>query len=107
MKEIDAKELSAWLNREDAPLLIDVRNPDEMKQAAISNATPLPLSVLPLRLNEIPRDKQIVVYCHSGGRSAQACFFMQQQGYGNVYNLRGGIMSWAQNGLPLSTIQFS
>jgi len=43
--------------------------------------------------------------CRSGARSAQACMFLQQQGYDNVFNLRGGMMAWANNGLEIGLPQ--
>lgn len=101
VKEIDANELSKWLAKEDAPYLIDVRTPSEMSQAAIAKAHPLPLTTLPLRIQDIPKDRPVVFYCRTGARSAQACMFMAQQGYDNVYNLYGGIISWARSGFPI------
>jgi rhodanese-related sulfurtransferase len=101
IKEIDSPELAQWLQAENPPLLIDVRTPQEMAQAAIPNGKPLPLSLLPLRFNEVPKYEKVVFYCRTGARSAQACLFMAQQGYDNVYNLHGGIVNWARYGLPI------
>lgn len=101
VKNIDSNELAQWLKDETPPLLIDVRTPQEMAQASIPNGTPLPLNTLPLRVNEVPKDEKVVFYCRTGARSAQACMYMVQQGYDKVYNLYGGIVSWARNGLPI------
>ncbi|WP_353571571.1 rhodanese-like domain-containing protein [Candidatus Albibeggiatoa sp. nov. BB20] len=101
IKEIEPAELEEWL-REYAPLkLIDVRTPQEMAQASIANADALPLVALPLRFSEVPDNEKVVFYCRTGARSGQACMFMEQHGYKNVYNLRGGIVSWARHGLPV------
>lgn len=94
VKNIDSNELAQWLKTETPPLLIDVRTPQEMAQASIPNGKPLPLSTLPVRMQEVPTDEQVVFYCRTGARSAQACMFLAQQGYDNVYNLYGGIVSW-------------
>ncbi len=104
VKEINSNELSQWLKEETPILLVDVRSPQEMAQASIPSGKPLPLSLLPLRVNEIPANKKVVFYCRSGARSAQACMFMTQQGYDNVYNLQGGIISWVRNGLSVEPI---
>lgn len=107
IKEIDSQELAQWLQTESPPLLIDVRTPQEMAQASIPNGKPLPLSLLPLRFNEVPKQEKVVFYCRTGARSAQACLFMAQQGYDNVYNLHGGIVSWARYGLPIEPLIFN
>lgn len=101
VKEINAEELFQWLEKEQPPRLIDVRTPSEMSQAAIAKAYPLPLAMLPLRIQDVPRDEPVVFYCRTGARSAQACLFMAQQGYDNVHNLHGGIVSWARSGFPI------
>ncbi|MBE9563497.1 MAG: rhodanese-like domain-containing protein [Proteobacteria bacterium] len=101
VKNIDSNELAQWLEQEEPPVLIDVRTPQEMVQASIPTGQPLPLTVLPLRMDEIPKNKQVVFYCRTGARSAQACMYMNQQGYDNVYNLYGGIIKWANHGFPI------
>lgn len=103
VKEIEASELADLLNAEDSgPVyLIDVRTPGEFTAGIIPDAQLLPLTTLPLRTNDIPKDGQVIFYCRTGARSAQACMFMAQQGYDNVYNLRGGIITWARSGLPI------
>jgi hypothetical protein len=58
----------------------------------------MPMHLIPLRLNEMPRDRDLVLYCRSGARSYQACAYMMQQGYHRVLNLRGGIIAWARHG---------
>jgi rhodanese-related sulfurtransferase len=78
--------------------LIDVRSPQEVAQASIPGSVNIPLHTLPVRLNEIPDDSFVVLYCRSGARSAQACAFVGAQGKSSVYNLRGGIIAWAQAG---------
>jgi len=107
IKEIDSNELAQWLESEKPPVLIDVRTPQEMAQASISNGKPLPLNTLPFRLDEIPKDEPVVFYCRTGARSGQACMYMTQRGYDNVYNLYGGIVSWAGNGLPVAPMAFN
>ena len=82
--------------------LIDVRTEAEVAQGMIDGAIHIPLHLLPLRASDVPQDKPVIIYCRSGARSAQACAFMAAQGYPNMHNLAGGIMSWARSGKPLS-----
>ena len=101
VKNIDSNELTQWLKEDTPPVLIDVRTPKEMTQASIASGKPMPLNTLPARLNEVPRDERVVFYCRTGARSAQACMYLTQLGYDNVYNLYGGILNWAQKGFPV------
>ena len=101
IKEINAETLVEWLQEDRDFLLLDIRSVSEFGQGMIPRGEPMPMHLLPLRINELPRDRDIVLYCRSGARSAQACAFLQQQGFGNVYNLSAGIMGWARQGLPL------
>ena len=55
------------------------------------------MHLIPLRMNEFPRDRDIVLYCRSGARSYHACLFLMQQGFENVINLKGGIIDWVRN----------
>lgn len=102
VKEVEVSELAGMLAEQQAIRLIDVRGPAEIGAGVIPGAEALPLHLLPLRVAEVPRDGQVIFYCRTGARSAQACMFLGQQGYDNVYNLRGGIITWAQNGLPIA-----
>ena len=102
IKEIDAAELANWMDNQTEPFrIIDVREMREFAQGTIPGAEAIPLATLPVRLNELDRDEKFVLMCRVGARSAHACMFMQQQGYENVYNLRGGIVSWAHSNLPI------
>lgn len=99
--EIEASELARWVN--DAPRnlrVIDVRQMQEIAGGTVPKAEPLPLHTLPAKVHELSRDEKLVMVCRSGARSAQACLFLQQQGFSNVYNLRGGMMAWVQGGFP-------
>ena len=99
VKEIDANELKQWLaGRTGQFRIIDVRSPQEIAGGAIPGALSMPLTTVPLRLNELDRGQPLVFVCRSGNRSAQACMFLQQQGFDNVINLRGGMTAWAGAG---------
>lgn len=99
--EIDASELAQWVNDASQCLrVIDVRQMQEIAMGTVPKAEPLPLHTLPAKVHELSRGEKLVMVCRSGARSAQACMFLQQQGFSNVYNLRGGIMGWVQSGFP-------
>lgn len=99
IKEIDSPELARWLNeRPDGLRVLDVRQPQEFAQGTVPGAEPVPLHTLPLMFSEISRHETLVLVCRSGARSAQGCMFLAQQGFENVFNLRGGMIAWAQNG---------
>ena len=103
VKNIDAQELSTLLAGDDELLLIDVRTAREVAMGVITE-TPeiMPMVTIPMRMSEIPKDKKVIIYCRTGARSGQACMYLQQQGFDNVYNLQGGIVMWAQSGLTVS-----
>lgn len=101
IKEMDVDALDA---RKDGVHLIDVRTEGEVARGVIGGAIHIPLHLLPLRADEIPQDKPVVIYCNSGARSAQACAFMNGKGFENMYNLAGGIMAWARSGKPLAAL---
>ncbi len=102
LKELDAAELASWLSVDESVRLIDVRTPAEASRGIIPDSENLPLHLLPLRADEVGMRPKVVFYCRSGARSAQACLFMNTQGHAEVYNLRGGLLSWAQKGLPIA-----
>lgn len=101
-QEISALELAKRLQQPDAPLLVDVRAPNETQQGIIAGSQLLPLHILPLQYASLPKDSEIVLYCRSGARSAQACMFLLNAGFEKVVNLRGGIIDWARQGLPIA-----
>ena len=73
--------------------LLDVRTHQEHAAQAITGSYLLPLQELGHRIDELPKNKEIVVYCRVGNRSAYACSYLSRMGY-NVKNLEGGIMTW-------------
>ena len=103
IKEIEAVELSEWMDADaDHFVIIDVREMSEINAGTIKGAEPMPLATVPLKMSELDRQKTLVMLCRSGARSAQACAFLQQQGFDNVVNLRGGMFAWAGAGKPIS-----
>jgi rhodanese-related sulfurtransferase len=103
IKELDPKDLQHKLPELGELFhLIDVRSPGEVAQGAIPGAVNIPLHLLPMHVGHISDDKETIIYCRSGARSAQACAFLLAQGKQKVFNLRGGIMAWVQNGMAVA-----
>jgi adenylyltransferase/sulfurtransferase len=92
--EITPVELKKKLDAGETPFILDVREPNEYQINRIAGATLIPLGELPRRYQELPRDREIVAQCKMGGRSAKAMDFLKSVGFGNVKNLRGGILEW-------------
>ena len=100
IREIDSNQLEEAMKS--GVKLVDVRTDAEHAQAKIEGSTHIPLHLLPLKLQDLKGGEPIVFYCRSGARSAQACAWLMSQGVENVYNLAGGIMSWARDGKALT-----
>lgn len=98
VKEIDASELKTRIEAGEDIALIDIRSDAEVAQGILPNSEHLAMHLIPLRMHDLPKDKDVVLYCRSGARSYHACNFLGQQGINNVINLRGGIIAWAREG---------
>ena len=81
-------------------LLVDVRTPEEFAEGHIPGAVNISLQTLAERLDEIPRDQPVVVYCRSGNRSAQATQILRQAGF-DAHNMTGGMNSWTASGFAV------
>lgn len=82
-------------------LVVDVREPDEFAQVRIEGSFLVPLSQIGVRLDEIPRDRPLLVMCKVGGRSARVTGLLLQSGYEDVVNVAGGMDAWQASGLPV------
>ncbi len=76
---------------------LDVRTPMEFSSTHIKGFKNIPVDQVPNRLSEIPKDKQVVVICQSGGRSQSAVRFLTSNGYNDILNVAGGIGAWRMN----------
>jgi rhodanese-related sulfurtransferase len=99
MQQLTAAQLKEWLDdpARDKPVLIDVREPWELDVCRIEGVKPLPMRSIPARFLELKRDAETVVICHHGARSYQVCMFLEQQGFGRLYNLHGGMAAWSRD----------
>ena len=98
MQQITPSDLAAWLADagRDKPVLLDVREPWEFEKARIEGAQLVPMRDIQSRIAEIDPDKEVVAFCHLGGRSMQVALFLERQGFTRVHNLLGGIDAWSR-----------
>jgi rhodanese-related sulfurtransferase len=95
MKEITVKELKRKLDKQEDFQLIDVREEFEYEVSNL-NGENIPLGGLLLEVEKIATDKPVIIHCRSGARSAAAVMQLEAQGFTQLYNLKGGIVAWAQ-----------
>lgn len=103
-QDIEAAELHALLDTQQI-YLIDVRNDDEVARGVIPGATYITLSSIPSVNFSQLENQTVVFYCHAGVRSAQAAAFVADQIDANIYNLRGGVLAWANAGFGLAELK--
>ncbi|MBZ0269438.1 ThiF family adenylyltransferase, partial [bacterium] len=95
--EIQAAELGARLGNGGDVVLVDVRTPEEYRICRIEGSELIPLMELPDRLERLDASREMVVYCHTGIRSAQAVGFLRRVGFPRARNLSGGIEAWSRD----------
>lgn len=83
------------------PLVVDVREPHEFRAGHIEGAQLAPLGTVENALATVPPDREIVLVCRSGNRSGQAQRRLAKRGYTNLRNMEGGMLDWADRGLPV------
>jgi rhodanese-related sulfurtransferase len=93
--ELSVRDLKARLDAGDAPVVLDVREAEELAIARLPFALHIPMHDVPARLSELDPEQEIVVVCHHGMRSAHVAGFLEQQGFTRVRNLAGGIDAWS------------
>lgn len=86
---------------EQGAFILDVRTPEEWNTIHIPNTTSIPLEELGNRIDELPKDQEIIVICRSGNRSQQGRNILQQAGFERVTSMIGGISAWSANGYPV------
>jgi sulfur-carrier protein adenylyltransferase/sulfurtransferase len=96
LEEVDAATLAAAMAGVEPPLLVDVRTAAERSVAAIEPSLHLGLDRFVERApSEVPKDRDVVVYCHVGARSAQAAIWLKANGWPRARSLAGGIDAWS------------
>lgn len=102
IREVNSTEALQLVNHKNA-LVLDVREAEEYKSGHVLNSRWIPLGKLGERIGELEkfRERPVVVVCRSGNRSGNACVILGKRGFGQVYNLAGGMMAWQKANLPL------
>ncbi len=100
--DVAQAQVVAWIDRGTAPLLIDVRTPEEYASGHVPGAVNIPHDQLGSRVNEIEahRDQEVVVYCERGGRAANAAETLEAAGFTTIRHLSGDMSAWRDAGLP-------
>jgi rhodanese-related sulfurtransferase len=101
--DISAEETLARIEKSDAPLLLDVRTPEEFAAGHVPAAWNLPIDQLPARLAELAshRSSGVIVYCERGPRAARAIEELRAAGFTDVQHLSGDMSGWREAGLPV------
>jgi rhodanese-related sulfurtransferase len=91
----------AYEKSQQGAFFLDVRSQDEWDQMHIAKSTLIPLDQLPGRLNEVPKDQDVVVICRSGVRSKEGMTILRNAGYTRAVCMTGGLLAWKAAGYPL------
>jgi len=94
MATINARELQARLEQGEKPLIVDVREDWEYREGHIPGSVLKPLMQIRNWMKDLPKDQEVVLVCRSGARSAQAYQFLAAQGFTNLKNMTGGMVTW-------------
>lgn len=102
IREVSPSEVKGMVERKDDVVMLDVREPNEWNLGHIPGAVHIPRGTLETKVEQvIPRDRQVVLYCAGGNRSALAADTLQQMGYENVASMADGWRGWMQAGGPV------
>lgn len=94
-KDLHPSEVKKILDSKNRTRLIDVREEWEYRIAHIENTELMPMSNFMKYLDQLNADDELIIYCHTGGRSANICRFLADKGFKNLINLKGGIEAWS------------
>ncbi len=95
-KEATPREIKQRLEAGEPLTLIDVREPQEVMTAGLEGAQEYPLSQAMAWIDSLPKEGDLVIFCHHGARSAQVAMALVQRGHTNVTNMTGGIDQWSR-----------
>ena len=102
IEHVHPSDLNTWLEKiklHGQPVVLDVREPLELQRASIRpegfELVHIPMGAIPPRLNELDPARPVACLCHHGARSMQVAAFLENQGFGHVANITGGINAWS------------
>lgn len=94
-KEISAAEAAKMREEDSETVLLDVREDSELAICRIDGALHIPMGEIPVRMESLPKEQPLVVFCHHGMRSMNVLQFLESHGFENVINMGGGIHAWS------------
>lgn len=102
--DISPQQTVQLMSHEAGSIIVDVREDKEYSSGHIKNSIHIPLSALSSRLDELKKykEKNVILGCRSGSRSGRACGMLKKKGFAKVHNLRGGILAWENDNLPMN-----
>jgi rhodanese-related sulfurtransferase len=104
LPSVDVQEAAARAATDgpDRAVIVDVREPDEVRTVRVEGSTHIPMSAFVQRMAELPKDRALLVLCATGSRSAAVTGYLLRSGWTDVANVDGGITAWQRAGLPVS-----
>jgi adenylyltransferase/sulfurtransferase len=94
--EISPELVHEMIEAGESLILLDIRDDGEWEKAHLESALHIPFGELSSRMDELDPGQEIIVYCHHGERSVDACLLLWEQGFRKVRNLTGGIEAWSE-----------
>lgn len=103
-KDVDVTTFSKYIKEKKGAQIIDVRTPGETAQGMIAGAREIDINdpAFQKKIAALDKNKPVLVYCRSGGRSGRAMSVMSQMGFKEVYNLSGGMLAWQAAKQPVT-----
>ena len=102
--DISPQQAVLLMSHENGSLVVDVREDSEYQSGHIKDSIHIPMNALKSRMSELDKykDKNIILGCRSGSRSGRACSILKKGGFDKVHNLRGGVLAWENDNLPMT-----
>lgn len=96
--EVEADQLRRWVDEGREVAFLDIRERYEVASGYVEGAALIPMNSVPERLDELPTDRTLIVYCAAGVRSFGVAHYLREQGIEDAWSLVGGIGAWLQQG---------
>lgn len=103
IRETTVEEVKARIDKKSKALIVDVREPEEVAAGILPGAETIVRGYLEMKIEKVEadRNREIVLYCGGGNRSAMSAKAIQEMGYKNVYSMKGGYSAWQHAGFPI------
>lgn len=101
-RDITSGDAKILLEKNRKIFVLDVRTPQEYRQARLAGSVLIPIGEFERRVSEVPKNRPVLVYCAVGSRSKLVANYLAKHGYPEVYNMSDGIVGWYRSGFPIS-----